>query len=849
MILKKYFKVFTIISAPVFTLLSTQTLRAQLSLTAIGTPATMNFNIGGSSACSGAGNAWVNNVTIPNCYSNMGNYAYSTGCNNTGALHVAGNAGETALGGRASNSTTLIIWGVRVVNNTGQAISALRIKYRGEQWNSAQTNVTNTVAFSYSVSATPITSVTAGAYTNFPALNMSNLVSQGGCGGGGAAINGNQAGNFADIAACLPVNIPAGSEIMLRWYETNDACNDHMLCIDDLEIIPLNSSMTIAPINGPATVCAPDTATYSVNALAGVTYTWGPLPAGASYIGGAPTGNQAQIDWASTAPGTYNIAVTPNGTFCGITLNPDTIQVTVQAPGPPVSISATATTLCNGQAITLTSSDSTGNTWNTVPPQTTQSITVNTPGTYIVTSAAACGTSSDTITISALGSPVVNLGNDTIVCTLATININLDAQNPGATYLWQDGSGNQTFLAVTAGTYYVTVTNLCGSGSDTLNIILQGVPQVDLGADSLVCGPVAPFILDAQNPGSTYLWQDGSGNQTFAVTDSGTYYVEVSNVCGTGSDTIHIRHQLVPVVNLGNDTAVCVGTPFTMVLDAGFPDAGYQWQDNSSNATLPVTQPGIYYVEVSNDCGTAFDTLNVISITVPVVNLGDDTLICPGNSFTLDATSPGATYLWQDNSTNATYSDTVPGIYHVQVTNACGSGSDTIIVSPFPAPVSNMQDTVLTCGVNELLLDAQNPGATYYWSTNESTPSITVSETGQYWVEIEVCGTTLTDSVSVEFTTTSNNTFNPPNTFSPNGDGMNDFYQVQGNFNNISNFSAIVYNRWGQVVYSSSDHNFQWNGEHGGHIVPGGVYYVVFRMRSECDEKDQEYNTTVTIFY
>ncbi|MGQ3014411.1 MAG: gliding motility-associated C-terminal domain-containing protein [Flavobacteriales bacterium] len=758
--------------------MSTQTLRAQLSLTAIGTPATMNFNLGGSSNCSGAGNAWVNNVTIPNCYSNMGSYAYSTGCNNTGALHVSGTGGETALGGRASNSTSLIIWGVRVVNNTGQAISALRIKYRGEQWNSAQTNVTNTVAFSYSVSATPITNVTAGAYTNFPALNMSNLVSQGGCGGGGAAINGNQAGNFADITACLPVNIPAGSEIMLRWYETNDACNDHMLCIDDLEIIPLNNTLTIAPITGPGTVCAPDTGTYSVNAMAGVTYTWSALPAGASYIGGAPTGNQAQIDWASTTPGTYAVTVTPNGSFCGITLNPATINVTVQAPGPPVTISATDTTICNGQAITLSSSDSTGNTWNTVPPQTTQSITVNTPGVYIVTSVAACGTSSDTITISSLNSPVINLGNDTIVCT----------------------------------------------------------PNINV-------------VLNAQNAGATYLWQDNSSNQTFTVSDSGTYYVAVSNVCGSGRDTLHIRQQLVPQVNLGNDTTVCVGTPFAMLLSAGFPDATYQWQDNSTNAVLPVTQPGTYYVEVSNDCGTAFDTLHVISITVPVVDLGNDTLICPGSPFTLNATSPGATYLWQDNSTSASYSDTIPGIYFVTVTNSCGSGSDTLVVSPFPAPVSDMKDTVLTCGITELLLDAKNPGADYFWSTNESSQTITVSETGQYWVEIQVCNTTIADSVSVEFTTTSNTQFNPPNTFSPNGDGMNDFYQVQGNFDNISNFTAMVYNRWGQMVYSSSDQNFQWNGEHGGHIVPGGVYYVVFRMRSECDEKDTEYNTTVTIFY
>src|SRR5688572_12780320 len=116
--MRKYCTGLLVFSALYFVPASFVSLHAQLSLTAIGTPATMDFNIGGSSSCSGATTPWVDNVTIPNCYSNRPSYAYSVGCNNTGALHVAGNGGETALGGRASNSTTLIVWGVRIVNNT-----------------------------------------------------------------------------------------------------------------------------------------------------------------------------------------------------------------------------------------------------------------------------------------------------------------------------------------------------------------------------------------------------------------------------------------------------------------------------------------------------------------------------------------------------------------------------------------------------------------------------------------------------------------------------------------------------------------------------------------------------------
>ena len=773
--MRKYYTLFVVFSALCLALLPTVSLRAQLSLTAIGAPASMDFNIGGSSTCSGASTPWVDNVTIPNCYSNRPSYAYSGGCNNTGALHVAGNGGETAFGGRASNSTTLIIWGVRIVNNTGQTITALGINYRGEQWNSAQSNVNNTVAFSYSVSASPFSSVTAGSYTNFPALNMSNLVTQGGCGGGGSAVDGNAAANSANIAACLPVTIAPGSEIMLRWYETNDGCNDHMLCIDDLQVIPLNSSLGISPLTGDTTICPADTEMYSVPLVPSIGYSWSALPAGASYIGGAPTGNQAQIDWGTVAPGSYTLTVTPVGSLCGITLNPATLNVTVSAP-TPVSIAASSTVICPGQPVTLTSSSPTGNTWNTVPPQTTPSITATAANTYILTTVGTCGTASDTVVLTSQNLPAVNLGND-----------------------------------------------------------------------MLVCGNNVNFVLNAQNPGCTYLWQDGSANQAYQATAAGTYYVQVSNLCGSASDTVHISAQTAPVVDLGNDTSVC-GNSTNIAVNAQNPGtATYLWQDNSTAATYTVTQPGRYYVTVTNDCGTSFDTLDVISVPAPQVDLGPDVTICLGSPVTFDASYPGASYLWQDNSTGATYTASQPGTYSVQVTNSCGQATDAVTILLKPGPQSSLQDTVLGCGSNSLLLDAQNPGAGYHWSTNETSRIITVTEPGTYWVEIDFCGASITDSLSVAFSSPAS-TFFAPNTFTPNGDGVNDSYRVMGVFDDITSFSAAIFNRWGEILYSTTDPDFIWDGLYNGKPISDGMYYAIFRIRQDCShDAEVEYNTFITV--
>ena len=760
---------------PVWCLLlfSATSLRAQLSLTAIGTPATMNFNIPGSNSCSGASDPWTNNVTIPNCYTNRPTFAYSNGCNNTGALHVAGNGGETALGGRASNSTTLIVWGVRMVNNTGQTITALNIKYRGEQWNSAQSNVTNTVAFAYTVSASPITNVTSGSYTNFAALNMSNLVSQGSCGGGGSAIDGNV--NAANIAACMPVNIPPGSEIMLRWYETNDACNDHMLCIDDLEVTPLNNSMGIGPLTGPVTVCPSDTGNYSTVLLPGVTYAWSALPAGASYIGGTPTGHQASINWGTTAPGTYTLTVTPTGNFCGITLSPVTLAVTVSAP-IPVNITASPAVICPGRPVTLTSSSATDNSWNTTPPQTTPTISVSTPGTYIL-----------------------------------------------------------------------SVTGSCGVASDTIQILSENMPAVNLGNDQLVCGGAVNFVLDAQNPGSTYRWQDGSTNRVFRAIAAGTYFVEVTNVCSTVTDTVHIVSQIIPDVNLGNDTLVCENfTPF--VLNAQNPgNPAYLWQDNGTTSSHTVTQPGRYYVRVTNNCGTATDTLDVVALPSPQVDLGPDLTLCPDNPATLDATYPGAVYRWQDNSAGPKFSVAQAGVYYVLVSNVCGQASDSVRVTLKPGPQVSLTDTMPGCGVTSLVLDAQNPGATYTWSTGETGRTITVTEAGNYWVEVNYCGSSASDSAKVTFDMPAG-TFFAPDTFTPNGDEVNDYYRVAGIFDHVLTFHAAIYNRWGEMLYTTSDPYFRWNGECNGKPVPDGIYFAVFHIKQECSvNANAEYNTFITI--
>jgi len=131
--------------------------------------------------------------------------------------------------------------------------------------------------------------------------------------------------------------------------------------------------------------------------------------------------------------------------------------------------------------------------------------------------------------------------------------------------------------------------------------------------------------------------------------------------------------------NLGNDTNLCVGE--NLLLDVFKPNATYLWQDNSTNPTFNVTQPGEYWVEVTVNNITTVDTVNVSYSFPSTINLGNDTTLCEGEELTLSAKIVNGTYLWQDNSTSSSFNVTEQGTYWAQANNNCGTGSDTIEVT------------------------------------------------------------------------------------------------------------------------------------------------------------------------
>ncbi len=378
--------------------------------------------------------------------------------------------------------------------------------------------------------------------------------------------------------------------------------------------------------------------------------------------------------------GTYQYIVTVDDGRC--TAN-DTVIVNV-VPPPTVNLGPDRQ-LCSGQSLTLDAGNP-GSTYSWSTGATTQTIDVVVGATYIVAVTNQAGlVGRDTILITQVASPVVNLGADDTVC--AGTPVTLNAGNPGSTYLWNTGATTQTISVTQSGTYRVAVTNTNNcTVSDSVVITVKPAPVVNLGADQQIC-PGESVTLDAGNSGATYAWSTGATTQTINVTQLGQYIVVVTDTTGCiGRDTVNVTSKPLPVVNAGPDLSKCPGDSVTIDAGAGF--TAYLWNTGATTQTIRVSTAAQYIVTVTNAEGcSASDTVNVSNFALPVVNLGNDRSICTSDTITLDAGNVGSTYLWSTGATTQTIRVSAAGTYSVTVTspNGCES-SDQVVINNLPQP-------------------------------------------------------------------------------------------------------------------------------------------------------------------
>ncbi|MCX6258030.1 MAG: gliding motility-associated C-terminal domain-containing protein [Bacteroidia bacterium] len=461
-----------------------------------------------------------------------------------------------------------------------------------------------------------------------------------------------------------------------------------------------------------------------------------------------------------TAPGSYSVQLILNYSSYVDTVSE---QVIIH-PLPVVNLGPLTTNICPGTDTILNPGAGFAQyLWQNGSSSPTYP--VNSAGLYSVTVTDQYGCSnSDAILITVLNSPVFSLGNDTSICQGTSLVLSVNYAQ--ADYHWSTGASTSSITVQSEGTYWVTVSNRCGESSDHIIITVIPALTVELGNDINICNGDSAVLDAGHQP--NYLWSNGATTETITVWSSGTYSVEVFNgndQCPHSSDSVTVNLLNLPVVQLPNDTLVCQGT--TVQINAtGQYITDYYWSTGSSNSSISVNFPGIYFVTVTNVCSSASDSTTVFMSPTPALQITGDTTIFRKESVQLSVnTSPGWTYHWSP-----------------------GTGlSDSLIANPIATP------TVTT---------------TYYVTVTDS-----LGCTGHASMTITVVERPLPQLTVY-------------NTFTPNNDGVNDTFYID-NIEEYTESDLEIYNRNGNLVYKKKNYQNDWDGKYKGVDVPAGTYFFI----------------------
>jgi hypothetical protein len=497
------------------------------------------------------------------------------------------------------------------------------------------------------------------------------------------------------------------------------------------DTVAVTGSTLEIDLGGDITICVGGSATLDAG-VSGMTYNWS-------------TGATTQMITVSAA-GTYSVTVTDGTCTDTDEINVSTVTTLDVDLGADI-----VTGICTG-SVTL-DAGLTGSAYLWSTGETTQMINVMASGTYYVTVTGSGGCmDSDTINVTINPATVnVDLGADLMLCAGETVM--LDAGNAGMNFNWSTGATTQMISVSTSGMIMVTVSDNGGCmDSDTINVTVMETVDVNLGPDINTALCTGSITLDAGVSGMTYLWSTGETSQAIMVSASGTYYVTVTNMAGCEySDTIQVTINPASLtINLGNDTTFMTCTHETITLDAGVAGGVYLWNTSEVTQTITVSTSGTYAVSVTDGLGcSATDTINITIIDNTVdVDLGSDTVLC-GGCIELSAGNPGASYTWCSGENYAILNVCTTGQYCVTVSNGLCIGTDTINVTINAAPMIDLgNDTIVAAGAFNL--DAGISGATYLWSTGETTQMISVTASGTYYVTVtDMFGCSATDSIEV----------------------------------------------------------------------------------------------------
>ncbi|GAB5538966.1 MAG: hypothetical protein Salg2KO_10690 [Salibacteraceae bacterium] len=493
-----------------------------------------------------------------------------------------------------------------------------------------------------------------------------------------------------------------------------------------------------------------------------------------------------------------------------------------------------------------------------------------------------------------------NAFEDTLICitNFAALTAASTGGTPPFSYIWTQDTLEGDTIALNASTsvspevtteYYVTSTDANGCPGDSAKVKISVRPELGLIIPDLdtIC-PYDTIDITMQGTGGdslySYAWSNGEFGETISVSPdlSQWYTVTVGDLCGTPEyiDSVFVQVGGYPKINANieiEDDSICAGKSLYLIASGlggwrGPDEYNFEWnQIGWSGNPIQFDQPLTttqYIITITDLClspaGSDTVTIHVGTPEPPTID-ATPTIACSYADvalYALDPWQPGYDYNWSFGDGDARFnaqSDTVfhqysePGCYDVslEVTTDFGCSASRIetcliriLESPDAAftyspirpttlePIVTFQDESLEAERIQWLIDDSD------WTT-DSVFHYEFKDTG--WYEVQLIATSedgCLDTVFANIHHAEGQTIYIPQSFSPNGDGLNDDFRIVGEAISPQGFEFVVLDRWGHKIFYTKNPEFGWDGRRiaDGEYVNAGTYAYMLRYVDSSGE-------------
>jgi len=468
------------------------------------------------------------------------------------------------------------------------------------------------------------------------------------------------------------------------------------------------------------------------------------------------------------------------------------------------------------------------------------------------------------------------------ICSGSSVTalISNDIYNGNSIQWYKDGAElpgerNSSLLINSAGDYYAVLYDPCSvlhleTNHLTVQVVSSPVFTFNYPDELRYCSGTPVTLKAESSAGYQYRWYKdgtltGDTAPSLSITQSGKYKIEVSACDGSWVPSKEVQVDLIDVPTpliAADKPAYCIGDNATLSLSVDIdPSYTINWyKDNillpayTNQTSVSATGAGSYTASITDNeqnsdgstCTKISAAQSIIFNPPPTVSIQKivKTTLCNGQTVDLKVNYSEGTVKWSTGDDIDQISVTQSGTYKATVTSEAGCISDASVdVRFFPNPVLNISDALI-CGASHKTVTLTAPAGlvSYSWNGQSGTNTYVADRSQMVTLTVtDANGCQATQDIKI---TDECPDVKIPNAFTPNGDGVNDTWNITG-LEYDQTALVRIFTRYGQQVYQSKGYGTPWNGEAKGQKLPTGAYYYIIIAKNGS----QTYSGEVTIIY